>query len=77
MTSRRKALRLAGGVQELDSFSENNLYLCKLTSRKHFAMAKKDSKQKIEAKAKGILGNWIVRNLLLAALLIVGLLLLA
>ena len=40
-------------------------------------MAKKDSKQKIEAKAKGILGNWIVRNLLLATLLIVGLLLLA
>ena len=40
-------------------------------------MAKKDSKNKIEAKAKGILGNWIVRNLLLAALLIVGLLLVA
>ena len=38
-------------------------------------MAKNDSKKKIEAKAKGFLGNWIVRNLLLAALLIVGLLL--
>ena len=42
---------------------------------KGFAMAKNDSKKKIEA--KGILGNWIVRNLLLAALLIVGLLLFA
>ena len=40
-------------------------------------MAKNDSKKRIEAKAKGILGNWIVRNLLLAALLIVGLLLFA
>ena len=40
-------------------------------------MAKNDSKKQIEAKAKGILGNWIVRNLLLAALLVVGLLLFA
>ena len=31
-------------------------------------MAKKDSKNKIEAKAKGILGNWIVRNLLLGGI---------
>ena len=40
-------------------------------------MAKKDSKDKETGKAQGILGNWIVRNLLLAALLIVGLLLFA
>ena len=40
-------------------------------------MAKNDSKKQIEAKAKGILGTWIVRNLLLAALLVVGLLLFA
>ena len=40
-------------------------------------MAKKDSKNKEAGKAKGILGNWIVRNLLLAALLVVGLLLFA
>ena len=40
-------------------------------------MATKDSKNKETGKAKGILGNWIVRNLLLAALLVVGLLLFA
>ena len=39
-------------------------------------MAKKDSKKKVELK-KGILGNWIVRNLLLAAAVVVGLLLVA
>ena len=39
-------------------------------------MAKKDSKKKVEIK-KGILGNWIVRNLLLAAAVVVGLLLVA
>ena len=36
-------------------------------------MAKKDSNKKVDVK-KGILGNWIVRNLLQAAALIVGLL---
>ena len=40
-------------------------------------MAKKDSKKKAAEVGKGILGNWIVRNLLLAALLVVGLLLAA
>ena len=35
-------------------------------------MAKKDSKDKETGKAQGILGNWIVRNLLLAALLCAG-----
>jgi beta-lactam-binding protein with PASTA domain len=39
-------------------------------------MAKKDSKKKAGLQ-KGILGNWIVRNLLLAAAVIVGLLLVA
>jgi len=37
-------------------------------------MAKKDSNKKVDVK-NGILGNWIVRNLLLAAALVVGLLL--
>jgi len=39
-------------------------------------MAKKGSKKKIDS-GKGILSNWIVRNLLLAAALVVGLLILA
>ena len=39
-------------------------------------MAKKDSKKKIDLN-KGILSNWIVRNLLLAVALVVGLLILA
>jgi len=38
-------------------------------------MAKKDTKKNKVIAAKGILGNWIVRNLLLAAALIAGLLL--
>ena len=40
-------------------------------------MAKKDTKKSEGTEKKGILGNWIVRNLLLAALLVAGLLLLA
>ena len=39
-------------------------------------MAKKDSKKKVDSK-KGILSNWILRNLLLAAALVVGLLVVA
>ena len=40
-------------------------------------MANKDTKKNKGEVAKGILGNWIVRNLLLAAVMVIGLLLLA
>ena len=40
-------------------------------------MAKKDTKNTKGAGKTGILSNWIVRNLLLAALVVVGLLLVA
>ena len=40
-------------------------------------MANKDTKKDKVVAAKGILGNWIVRNLLLAVAVVVGLLLVA